>query len=228
MSPRPCRDDRHPDLQTAIKETAWRQIATFGAPALSLRAIARELNISAPSIYNYYPSRDALVTALIVEAFNSLADTQEASLQNLPADDLSGRLSVLGLAYRQWAITYPQRYKLIFGTPIAHYHAPEEMTTPAANRALLPLMLVLQGIANAGKLRVDRLAFMPVKLKSMLSNWQKVADGFDLEVLYLTLIIWSRVHGLVLLEIGHQFPLFIDDPTQIFQREINNLINQYL
>ena len=54
MSPRPKRSDQHPDLQSAIKETAWKQIAETGASAMSLRAIARELGITAPAIYNYF------------------------------------------------------------------------------------------------------------------------------------------------------------------------------
>ena len=63
---RPIKRKQIPNLQEAIKDTAWKQLAEFGAPALSLRAIARELKITAPAIYNYFPNRDALVTALIV------------------------------------------------------------------------------------------------------------------------------------------------------------------
>ncbi|HUN24568.1 MAG TPA: TetR/AcrR family transcriptional regulator [Anaerolineales bacterium] len=84
MSPRPRRQEQHPDLQNAIKETAWKQISELGAPTLGLRSIARELNITAPSIYNYFPSRDSLVTALIVDAYNSLAKAQEDALVRLP------------------------------------------------------------------------------------------------------------------------------------------------
>ena len=228
MSPRPPRAQRHPDLQTAIKETAWKQIAEFGAAALNLRAIARSLGITAPSIYNYFPNRDALVTALIVDAFNSLAEAQEASVNNLPPGDLAGRLPALGFAYRQWAVAYPQRYQLIFGTPIANYHAPQEITLPAAARALVPLIHAIQDIFSAGSLRTERLAPMTTKLASMLQSWQAFEGGSDLEVLYLALVIWSRVHGLVTLEIGNQLPAFFDDPAEIFQREIHNIINQYL
>src|SRR5512137_75251 len=103
MSPRPRTNERQPHLQETIKETAWRQIAESGAASLSLRAIARELGITAPAIYNYYPSRDELVTALIVEAFTSLAEMQEDSLTGLAEDRRAVRLSVLGLAYREWA-----------------------------------------------------------------------------------------------------------------------------
>lgn len=225
---RPTRKKQIPNLQEAIKEMAWKQAAEYGAAALSLRAIARELNITAPAIYNYFPNRDALVTALIVDAYNSLADAQEASVEKFAADNLSGRLSALGLAYREWAVTYPQRYLLIFGTPLPNYHAPEEVTLPAAARGLLPLTRAVQDIFSAGSLRTERLAKMTPKLKSMLTAWQKFEGGTDLEVLYLALVIWSRVHGLVMMEISNQLPSFFDDPAELFNREINNILVQYL
>ena len=228
MSPRPRTDERQPNLQEAIKDIAWKQIAESGSASLSLRAIARELGITAPAIYNYYPSRDDLVTALIVDAFTSLAEAQEASLLGLEGNRRAVRLSALGLAYREWAVTYPQRYHLIFGTPIPNYTAPEEVTLPAAAKALVPLIQSIQDLASAGELRVEPLAEMSPKLKSMLGAWSKVAGGFDPEVLYLALVIWSRVHGLVMLEITHQIPSFFDDPAEVYRQEIKNLLIQYL
>jgi AcrR family transcriptional regulator len=106
---RPIKAKQIPNLQEAIKETAWKQIASYGAAALSLRAIARELKITAPAIYNYFPDRDALVTALIVDAFTSFGDWQLEARDSVPAEDLLGRLSTIGLAYREWARTFPQR-----------------------------------------------------------------------------------------------------------------------
>jgi AcrR family transcriptional regulator len=225
---RPTLKNQMPDMQEAIKETAWKQVSEFGAATLFLRAIARELNITAPAIYNYFPNRDALVTALIVDAYNSLADAQEASLVNIAKTKRAERLSALGLAYREWAVTYPQRYLLIFGTPIPNYHAPEEVTLPAATRGLVPLISAVQAISTAGELRVERLAKLTPKLKSMLAAWQKFEGSSDLEVLYLALVVWSRVHGLVMMEISNQIPSFIDDPAELFKREINNILNQYL
>src|ERR1051326_3182084 len=137
---RPIKKKQIPNLQEAIKETAWKQIAEFGASALSLRAIARELKITAPAIYNYFPSRDDLVTALIVDAFTSLAESQKQAVASISGNKLEARLSALGIAYRDWAIAYPQRYQLIFGTPIPGYEAPEQITLPAAAPSLVPLM----------------------------------------------------------------------------------------
>jgi AcrR family transcriptional regulator len=228
MSPRPRATERQTNLQEAIKDTAWKQIAEPGASSLSLRSIARELGITAPAIYNYYPSRDDLVTALIVDAFTSLAEAQETSITGLAENRRAVRLSALGLAYREWAVTYPQRYHLIFGTPIPNYTAPEEVTLPAAAQALVPLIRAIQDLASAGELRTERMAKMSPKLKSMLGAWSEFAGGFDHEVLYLALVIWSRVHGLVMLEITHQIPSFFDDPAEVYRQEIKNILIQYL
>ena len=229
---RPTLKKQIPNLQEAIKEAAWKQIANEGAPALSLRAIARKLKITAPAIYNYFPSRDDLVTALIVDAFTSLADSQRQSIESISASKLELRLSTLGLAYRDWAIQYQQRYQLIFGTPIPGYEAPADMTLPAAAWALVPLIETLQALFDADKLRVEKLAKLTPALKSMLEAWRKFVsekgNDVNVEVLYLAHVIWSRVHGLVMLEIGHQNPSPITDPGEIFRREIENIRIQYL
>lgn len=228
MSPRPKKSQQQANLPEAIKNSAWKQIAGAGAPALSLRAIARSLGITAPAIYNYYPDRDALVTALIVDAFTSLGQSQQMAIAHLPADDHSARLSSLGLAYRAWAIAYPQRYQLIFGTPIPDYHAPGDITVPAAAWALSSLIAALQAIFLAGKLRVDDTAPCKPELAAMLGAWSQFAEGAAIEVLYTALVIWSRVHGLVSMEIGGQMPSFITQPGEVFQREIENILIQYL
>ena len=121
---------------------------------IGMRDIAIKAGVSAASIYRYFPSRDDLVTALIVDAFRSLAESQQDSINILPESDFSARLSTLGLAYRAWAITYPQRYHLIFGTPIPGYEAPADITVPAAAWSLMPLIETLASIRAAGKLRV--------------------------------------------------------------------------
>jgi AcrR family transcriptional regulator len=232
MSPRPKLVTAHGNLQAAILETAWQQIAASGAAALSLRAIARQLGVTAPAIYNYYPNRDALVTALIVEAFTSLGDSQKDTLASLATSPPAQRLAALGLAYRDWALALEQRHQLIFGTPIPGYTAPEDATLPAAAWALLPLMQTLQALYEAGQLRLERLPPLTPALQAMLADWQAFVRQAGVEAhseaLYLAYVIWSRVHGLVSLEIDHQAPSFITDPGEIFRREIESILRQYL
>jgi len=94
---RPIRNKQIPNIQEAIKEAAWKQIAEEGAPALSLRAIARALQITAPAIYNYFPDRDALVTALIVDAFTSFGDWQLEARDSVSEEDHIHRMRRLAL-----------------------------------------------------------------------------------------------------------------------------------
>ena len=224
---RPAKKTQNPNLADAIKATAWEQIAQNGAAALSLRAIARALGITAPAIYNYYARRDDLVTALIVDAFNSLADAQEGALIDLPANAHAKRFEALGLAYRSWATSYPQRYQLVFGTPIPKYVAPEEITLPAAERGLVPLIQTLQSAYEFGQLRLDKLATAGRPLQEMLAAWQAGAGPVAPDVLYLALIVWSRMHGLVQMEISGHIPSFITDPGEVFRREIATLLSHY-
>jgi len=225
MSPRPKQNTQQENLHDRIKETAWKQIAEKGAAALSLRAIARELGITAPAIYNYFPRRDDLVTALIVDAFTSFGQAQKES--DNPERSPAERLRILGMTYRDWAMKYPQRYHLIFGTPIPGYHAPAEITLPAAAGAIIPLMSVLDAGLQSGKLKVHNLAPKTPALNSMLEAWKQNIQGPDVEVLYLAEVIASRVHGLVSMEIGEQMPSFIVDPGEVYRRELENILYQY-
>jgi AcrR family transcriptional regulator len=226
MSPRPKQNTQQENLRDRIKETAWKQIAEKGAAALSLRAIARELGITAPAIYNYFTRRDDLVTALIVDAFTSFGQAQKES--DNPERTPAERLRILGTAYRDWAMKYPQRYHLIFGTPIPGYHAPAEITLPAAAGSLIPLMGVLNAGLQTGKLKLGNLAPKTPALSSMLDAWKQNIQGPDVEVLYLAIVIASRVHGLVSMEIGEQMPGFIVDPGEVYRREVENILYQYL
>ena len=215
------------DLSQQIIETAWEQIAENGAAALSLRAIARQLQITAPAIYNYYSRRDDLVTALIIDAYSTLGNAQFDALITIPETNHQERLRAIGLAYRQWAISYPQRYQLIFGTPIPGYHAPEEKTMPSAARSLSALIQVLEDARQAGRWAQIPGTEMPIFLQEQLTNWQAVFPEAHIRSLYLALVVWSRVHGMVSLEIGNQYPSFIHHPELIYSQEIDLLVSYY-
>jgi len=225
---RPKRSEQIANLSIEIKAQAWQQIAEYGAAALTLRRIARALSIAAPSIYHYYPNRDELVTALILDGFKSLEESQREAIDSRPQDDYPARLAYLALAYRQWAVSQPQRYQLVFGTPIPGYVAPEELTLPAAGAAFVPLIRLLQSAFSAGKLRMERLVPMSPALKSMLEAWRESQGGVHIEVLYMALVFWSRVHGLMMLETTGQYPSFITDAGEVYAREINQIIHLYL
>lgn len=204
MSPRPKGRTSKSDLRERIIEAAWVQIAREGAPALSLRAIARDLGIAAPSIYNHFSDRDALVTALIMEAYESLGTTQLTASHAVPESDLLGRLLSIGKAYHDWAVAYPQRYLLIFGTPIPGYVAPLDEVQPFAARSLSALISVVECCHNAGRLKTT-----------------------DIDPLTIAVLIWTRVHGLISVEITNNLPPINETASRLFQIEFDLTLDQF-
>jgi AcrR family transcriptional regulator len=225
---RPIRKKQIPHLHEAIKDTAWKQIAEFGAPALSLRAIARELKISAPAIYNYFPSRDDLVTALIIDAYTSFGDSQLAARDAVPESQSAGRLKAIGVAYRTWAHTHPQRYQLIFGTPIPGYEGPLMEVLPSAARSLSALVSVVEQIRAAGKLTVKTFPQVKTEYKVSFETWKKFGGDVDMLSMSVAMIIWSRVHGLVSLEIANNLPPFGTTGDELYLYELNSIARQFI
>lgn len=225
---RPIKKKQIPNLQEAIKDTAWKQIAEYGAPALSLRAIARELKITAPAIYNYFPDRDALVTALIIDAFTSFGDSQLEARDSVRADDLGGRMKAIGLAYRDWAHAYPQRYQLIFGTPIPGYKGPVDKIFPSSARSLSALVSVVEGLRVAGKLNIDSFPKIKSEYKVSFEMWKTYGGEADVLSLSVAMVIWSRVHGIVSLEIGGNLPPFGAKGDSLYLYELESIRQQFI
>lgn len=225
---RPIKKKQIPHLQEAIKETAWKQIAESGASALSLRAIARELKITAPAIYNYFPDRDALVTALIIDAYMSFGDWQLAARDAVPIDDPRARLEAIGLAYRNWAHTYPQRYQLIFGTPIPGYKPPAEKVFPYSARSISALFSVVEEIHTEGKLNVATFSSINEKYRAYYELWRNYLGEVHPQSLFVAMIIWSRVHGIVSLEIQGNLPPFGENGDELYLFELQSMANQFI
>ena len=225
---RPIKKKQIPNLREQIKETAWRQIAEFGAPALSLRAIARELKISAPAIYNYFPDRDALVTALIIDAYISFGDSQLEARDSLPEKNIKERLNAIGMAYRTWALTHPQRYQLIFGTPIPGYEAPMMEVLPSAARSLSALVSVVEQLRVSGKLNVTSFPEVKEEYKDGFDVWKTYGGNVEILSLSVAMIIWSRVHGIVSLEIAGNMPPFGASGNDLYVYEMDSIAKQFI
>lgn len=189
-----------------IKKIALSQMATGGAAAISLRAIAAEIGMQAPSLYNYYKNRDDLVTALIVDAYNSLGDATHAASDSLPQAQYGARFLAVSLAFREWGLQHRAQFILVYGTPIPGYHAPAEITTPASFRATYPFIGIMEQAWRDGKLRVP-LEYEGLDTPSHL----RISQGFrqrdvTMPTILLQIVMegWSLIHGAVSLELyGH-------------------------
>lgn len=225
---RPIKQKQIANLHEAIKETAWKQITEFGATALSLRAIARELKITAPAIYNYFSDRDALVTALIIDAYKSFGDSQLEARDAIPASNALERMKAIGIAYRTWAHTYPQRYQLIFGTPIPGYEAPLMEVLPSAARSLSALVSVVEQLRVSGKLNVTSFPEVKREYKGSFEMWKKYGGDADMLSMSVAMVIWSRVHGIVSLEIANNLPPFGANGDELYLFELKSIASQFV
>ena len=153
-APRTARERARAEITAEILSAARRYLATDGAPALSLRAIARDLGMASSALYRYFGSRDELLTRLIVDAYDSLGAAAEASEAAVDRDDLPGRFAAVCRAVRTWALANPNEYALIYGSPVPGYVAPADTVGPATRVSIL-LMLILIEAAAQGRVPAE-------------------------------------------------------------------------
>ena len=227
MSPRPVSKAARTDLRNAIKASAWKGIAENGASSLSLRAIARDLGITAPAIYNYFADRDALVTELIIEAYTSFGDWQLAARDAAASKSLPKKLEDIGMAYRAWALAFPERYQLIFGAPISGYRTDHEAIRPAGSRSLTALVGTIEEIRAAGRLVAEGFPAVQESHAQDFAAWTQ-RSGFHPQSLAVGILIWARVHGLVSLEISGNLIPFGPAGDGLYRYELRSLTRQFL
>jgi AcrR family transcriptional regulator len=181
-------------VRAEVQEHAWRQIAEAGASGLSLKAIAGLMGITAPALYRYFASRDDLLTELILATYRDLAELVEETAGAV--DPAPERIASTAQAIRAWALANPHRYLLIYGTPVPGYAAPPEATA-LAGRIFAPFVEAFS-VARTG------------------------ADGplAPDQAFRRSLLLWTRLHGVISLEVAGHFAGMPFDPAQLFADEV--------
>jgi AcrR family transcriptional regulator len=227
------REQQREETIAAIKAIARRQMAAEGTAAISLRGIARDLDVTAPALYRYFADRNDLITDLLLDAFNAIADAMIAAETAPPRDHYAERLVAVMSAYRGWALEHSMDFLLMYGNPIPGYVAPPEKTIPAATRAFDPVVSAL-GEALAAGVLVPPFPpeTMPAPMRDALAA-VAANEGYPCPpiVLYLAVYGWSRIHGIVMLEIFDNTAPILGDPDAFFRIEMQRLcaeLNLYL
>lgn len=209
-----------------IKSAARQLMAEQGTAGLSLRGIAKQLGLTAPALYYYYNSLDDLITALIFEDYHWLADTMEAARETVLDRSYADQLRVILEANRQWSIDHPVDFMLISGNPIPGYEAPSELTTPAASRVLAVAIGVIADGLAAGEFRLPAEA---QNLPESVEQTLKVIAGergynTSIGAVYLAVMGWTQVHGLIALEVYNAIQPVVGDTTAFFNHRVRALI----
>ena len=213
-------------VREEIKEHAWGQVATAGASALSLNAIAKQMGMSGPALYRYFANRDELITDLVTDAYRSLADTFRATAERGAAERGAGErgagereagadLATLAHALRDWALDDPQRYFLVYGTPVPGYYAPDGVTRIASE-----IMTTLLDACVAEPSQRPATPF-----DTHLDDHREWAGGHPATsaALHRALTFWTRLHGLLSLELAGHFTGMGFDPAQLYEAELADL-----
>ena len=201
-APRTARAIARRELTDAIVTSARRQLAEIGPAALSVRAVARDLGMASSAVYRYFPSRDELLTELLVIFYGELADLLEAADAGCARDDLRERWLTLGRTLRSWALATPHEYALLFGSPVPGYAAPPRTVEPAGRVAGV-LIALMRDADERGPL--SERSPMPPTTHALYEGLRSAAE-VDLsdEATVRALTAWGGLFGSISLELfGH-------------------------
>jgi AcrR family transcriptional regulator len=209
------------ELTAEITDAARRQLAEVGAAGLSLRAVARELGMVSSAVYRYFPSRDDLLTRLIIDGYDDLGAAAEAA--DDPEAPPAERWLAVCRAVRAWAKAHPHEYALLYGSPVPGYEAPKD-TVPAASRVGVVLGRILGEAARAGALPETDGERDP----SLISDDAVEVLGGDHPSLDETvrtraLLAWSSLYGTISFELFGHFVGSVEDADRYFDRAMGDL-----
>jgi len=224
-APRTARQRVREEMTAEILAVARQHVAREGAAALSLRSIARDLEMAPSALYRYFDGRDALLSALILAAYESLADEAEraADIARGSGDGDAARWLAVPRALRTWALAHPHEWGLIFGTPVPGYQAPEETVQPYTRLAAALVRPVVEAEA-AGRLHMDEHA-RPVS-DELRQAVAPVADGLfpgmPVGKVVLAIGAWTTIVGVISLEVFGHWRNTILDPGRFFEATIGS------
>ena len=224
-----ARERARAELTREIKEEARRQLAETGAQGLSLRAVARELGLVSSALYRYFPSRDDLLTALIIDAYDAMGEVAETAI----AADASPRVRWLAAchAIRGWALAYPSEYALIYGSPVPGYRAPQATIGPAT-RVPLAFMGVLRDAVASGEMSADGAVAGPRLGGALADQAATIVEALTTvpglaavprEVVVRAVIAWTQLFGMISFELFGQFVGSFEPADALFEYAIAQL-----
>ncbi|MEV4004023.1 TetR/AcrR family transcriptional regulator [Actinomadura sp. NPDC049753] len=205
------------EMVREITEIARRQLATDGAAGLSLRAVAREMGMVSSAIYRYFPSRDDLLTALIIDGYNAVGEAVERADAGAGAEHYGGRWLAVCRAVREWALAHPHEYALLYGSPVPGYKAPEE-TVPAAVRDTVVMSRIVAEAHAAGAL--DPAGPCPPPPAAVAEDMARARAMLPMDVpgdvMARAFTAWAALYGTVSFELFGQYNNVIEDRAAYF------------
>jgi AcrR family transcriptional regulator len=218
------RDRRRQESITDIKTAARAQLAEGGPAGISLRAIARELGMTPSAVHYYFPGRAALLEALIVDGWDTLAVALRARYEQtrpLPAHE---RWIAVTRAHRAWALEHPSEYLLLYGhTGLRVTPGADRSVHKAMSKVVAVLFTMMRDALAAGEIDTEKLqTATPAPLRQQLADWRETTEemaGLPDGALVACLIGYAQLHGAITLELVGRIPPQLQ-PTALFDLQM--------
>ncbi|MEV6863693.1 TetR/AcrR family transcriptional regulator [Streptosporangium subroseum] len=204
-----------------IKQRAFELVDADGVNDVSIASVGKAMGMTPPALYRYFPSRDALLEALVVAAYADLGSTTATAARSKVRQDARTRVALIAQAYRHWALAHPRRYAMLFSDRSRGVPDPPDGII-AVNQGMLPLLAAL------GEITPPSSADGTTPLDEALLRWgQAIGAPADITptALRLGVLAWSRIHGLVSLEIAGAFDSMGMDVALLMAVEIETVVN---
>lgn len=220
------REERRIQTVREIKQLAMQQIGDGGPDAVSLSGIVREMSMSPAAVYRYFDNRDALLADLVVDAYNDLADSlvEIASAKG----SARSRLDAVLRGTRAWALEQPNSYRLIFQTRIGSGEEfAADRTVPASSRSMGVIVEALTAVAGSGNAAVPWPA-LGARMAATFEEWaaRSGLTEVPVDVLALGFLTWTRLHGIISLELGGHLAATGIGADILFDAEIETIRSQ--
>jgi AcrR family transcriptional regulator len=216
------RQDSRERIERQIIELGRRHLITDGAAGLSLRAIARDLDMVSSAVYRYVSSRDELLTLLLVDAYSELAD----AVDDARAGEAfwRDRVRAMARAARTWAVEHPAGWALLYGSPVPGYRAPADRTVGPGTRVVGALFdVVAEGIA-AGEISNTEVAVPQTLSSDFAGVRQEFGFAGNDSAVARCFLLWAGLIGAISLEVFGQYGAdTLTDPAAAFDVQVTLL-----
>jgi AcrR family transcriptional regulator len=224
------RDRSRVDTDQSIRTVARTLLVSQGRQGVTLRAIAREMGITAPALYRYYDSFEDLIRHVCTDICADMAAELAAGLAAVPDEDTAGQVFAVCRGFRAWAVRHPQEFSLVFATPAGQPvdFGPDpfgQVFLTVAARVLAAQHLAVPADEDVPEqLRADLAEFRATLFTTLAETGIDLPEHlFPLGAAYTMLRFWVRLYGQVALEVFGRFPAPVSAPELLFESMVAEL-----
>ncbi|MEU8799644.1 TetR/AcrR family transcriptional regulator [Spirillospora sp. NPDC048819] len=211
-----------------ISETARRILVKEGPEAVTLRAIARDMGMTAPALYRYFGSHGELLRHLVGDIFTELTGELHTAMKAVPPGDMSGKLLAVSRRFRHWALAHPREYALLFGAPVRGAADREEgdFAEDCARRFGWTFMALFLELWNKKPFPIVSDDEIAPALRPQLARYRDEVVGVDLPlgVIQQFLKCWIRLQGGVSLDVFGHLQFALEDAEPMFELMLAEIV----